>query len=116
MIVMAAQDSVAFGGRGEARLGARDANHVALGLEYLASVGADGYFRLGWGTVPRLPMAATVEITNLPASNDDVAVRLYYDIGYEVYHGVRLNLRAGYAARSQSHAGFTGGGGASVEF
>jgi hypothetical protein len=116
MIVMATAEGFAVGGRGEARLGSRDASHVALGAEYLADVGANGFFRLGWGTVPKLPMSATVEVTNLPASHRDTGVRLYYDVGREVAPGVRLGLRVGYAARNQSVAGFTGGAGAAVEF
>ena len=54
MMVMATQTGFAVGGRGEARLGVRDASHVALGVEYLADVGTNGFFRLGWGTVPQL--------------------------------------------------------------
>ena len=116
MMVMATQDGFAVGGRGEARLGDRDASHVAVGVEYLAAVGTNGFFRLGWGTVPHLPMSATVEITNLPAHTQATGVRLYYDIGREVAPGVRLGIRIGYAARNQSVAGFTGGAGAAVEF
>ncbi|HEY5946363.1 MAG TPA: hypothetical protein VIV40_12760 [Kofleriaceae bacterium] len=116
MIAMATAEGFAIGGRGEARLGARDASHVAIGAEYLADVGSNGFFRLGWGKVPRLPMSATVEVTNLPASNRATGVRLYYDVAREVAPGVRLGLRVGYAARYQSVAGFTGGAGASVEF
>ncbi len=116
MTVMATADGFAVGGRGEARLGARDASHVAVGAEYLADIGANGFFRLGWGTVPKLPMSATVEITNLPASHRDTGVRLYYDVAREVAPGVRIGLRVGYAARNQSVAGFTGGAGAAVEF
>jgi hypothetical protein len=116
MIAMATAEGFAVGGRGEARLGPREASHVAVGAEYLADTGASGFFRLGWGTVPKLPMAATVEITNLPASHRDTGVRLYYDIAREVSPGVRLGFRVGYAARTQSVAGFTGGAGASVEF
>jgi len=115
-IVFAAQDGFNPGGRLEARLGTLEGSHIALGGEYLASVGADGYFRLGWATVPHLPMAATVEVTNLPASNRDPGVRLYYDIGRDVGGGLRLGLRVGYAARTQQVAGFTGGAGATVEF
>ncbi len=116
MMVMATQDGFAVGGRGEARLGARDASHVAVGVEYLADVGTNAFFRLGWGTVPSWPMSATVEITNLPASDTDVGVRLYYDLSREIAGGVRLGARVGYAARNQSVAGFTGGLGAAVEF
>lgn len=116
MIVMATQQGFAVGGRGEARLGDREQSHVALGVEYLADVGSNGFFRLGWGTVPKVPMSATVEITNLPADYRPTGVRLYYDVAYEVAPGVRAGLRVGYAARNQSVAGFTGGAGAAVEF
>ena len=116
MIAMATPEGFAVGGRGEARLGARDASHVAVGAEYLADTGASGFFRLGWGTVPKLPMSATVEVTNVPASFSETGVRLYYDLGYEVATGFRIGGRVGYAARTQSVAGFTGGAGASVEF
>ncbi len=116
MIALATQDGFAVGGRGEARLGARDASHVAVGAEYLAEVGANGFFRLGWGTVPKWPMSATVEVTNLPASYRDTGVRLYYDVAREVIEGLRIGVRVGYAARNQSVAGFTGGAGAAVEF
>jgi hypothetical protein len=116
MIAMATAEGFAVGGRGEARLGAREASHVAVGAEYLADVGANGFFRLGWGTIPKLPMAATVEITNLPASHRETGVRLYYDVAHEVAPGLRLGVRVGYAARNQSVAGFTGGAGAAVEF
>jgi hypothetical protein len=116
MIVMATPAGFAVGGRGEARLGDRDQSHVAIGVEHLADVGTNGFFRLGWGTVPKVPMSATVEITNLPASYRDTGVRLYYDVAREVAPGVRLGLRVGYAARNQAVAGFTGGAGAAVEF
>jgi hypothetical protein len=115
-IVMATPSGFAMGGRGEARVGDREGSHVALGVEYLADVGTNGYFRLGWGTVPRLPMSATVEITNVPANYRDTGVRLYYDIAREIVPGVRVGLRAGYASRNQSSSGFTGGAGAAVEF
>ena len=52
-IVFAAQDGFNPGGRLEARLGTLEGSHVAIGGEYMASVGADGYFRLGWATQGR---------------------------------------------------------------
>jgi hypothetical protein len=116
MIVTADQEGFGAGGRGEARLGDRDASHIALGVEYLGPVGTNGFFRLGWGTVPKVPMSATVEITNLPASHRDTGVRLYYDVATEVAPGVRIGVRVGYAARVQSVAGVSGGAGATVEF
>lgn len=115
VLVMAAQQ-FELGARGEARLGSIDASHIAAGVEYLGSVGTAAYFRLGWGTVPRLPMSATVEVTNFPASYRAYGVRLYYDIAHELAPGFRLGLRVGYAARIEQVAGITGGAAASVEF
>jgi len=115
VLVMAAAQ-FELGARGEARLGSIDKSHIALGVEYLGSVGTAGYFRLGWGTVPQLPMSATVEVTNFPASYRAYGVRLFYDIAHEVAGGVRVGVRIGYAARIEQVAGFTGGAAASVEF
>ncbi|HEY4058793.1 MAG TPA: hypothetical protein VGM39_19400, partial [Kofleriaceae bacterium] len=115
-VVMATQSGAALGFRGEMRLGDRDASHVAAGIEYLADVGTSGFFRLGWGTVPGVPMAATVEVTNLPSDDKDIGVRLYYDIAHAVAPGVRLGIRVGYAARDQEHYGFTSGGNVVMDF
>lgn len=116
VIVMANQEGFQPGTRLETRLGVREGSHVAVGLEYLANVGTSGFFRLGWGTVPSAPMAATVEITNAPSSDRPTGVRLYYDISHAFDNGFRLGARVGYAARIQSTAGFTGGATASVDF
>ena len=114
--VMATQSGFQPGFREEIRLGVREGSHVAVGVEYLADVGTNAFFRLGWGTVPGLPMAATVEVTGLPDSSRHAGVRLYYDIAHALPNGVRLGARVGYAARNQAVAGFTGGANASVEF
>ncbi len=114
--VMATAEGFAVGGRVEGRLGMLEGNHVATGVEYMADVGVAGYFRLGWGTVPTVPMSATVEITNMPLSSRDTGVRLFYDIAREVGGGVRLGARVGYAARTQQVAGFTGGANVTVDF
>ena len=116
VLVMATQTGFKVGGRFEARLGVLDASHVALGVESMADVGTNGYFRLGWGTVPGLPMAATVEVTTMPDNVRSTGVRLYYDIARDVGRGVKLGLRVGYAARTQQVAGFTSGANAAVDF
>ncbi len=115
-LFMANQSGVAVGGRGELRVGVADANHLALGVEYQESVGAAGYFRLGWLARPRLPMAATVEVTDLPASLRATGIRLLYDVFYPLPSGLRLGLRAGYAARDQRIGGPTAGLSASYDF
>lgn len=115
-LFMANQGGVAVGGRGELRVGVADANHLALGVEYQEKVGTTGYFRLGWLARPRLPMAATVEVTDLPASLRAAGVRLIYDVFYPLPSGLRLGLRVGYAARDQFIGGPTGGLSASYDF
>ncbi len=115
-MVLATQTGFSVGGRAELRVGVRDATHVATGVEHMADVGTSGFFRFGWGTVPRVPMSATVEITQLPASSARAGVRLYYDIGLQLQEALRLGVRAGYAARDQDRGGFTGGASAIVDF
>lgn len=110
------QESFALGARGELRAGVADGNHVALGFEYMDQVGTSGFFRLGWATVPRLPMAATVEVTDLPNSVRATGVRLVYDIFYPMPTGLRLGARVGYAARDQIIGGPTAGASASFDF
>lgn len=115
-MVLATQAGFNVGGRAELRVGLRDATHVAAAVEHMADVGTSGQFRLGWATVPRTPMAAIVEITNLPASHRPAGVRLLYDIGRDLAQGVRIGLRIGYTAREQQTRGFTTGANASIDF
>lgn len=114
--VLATQSGFALGGRGEIRVGVRDGTHVASGVEYMADVGTAGFFRFGWGTVPKTPMSATVEITKVPASSSDTGVRFYYDISRQVSDALRLGIRMGYAARNQELGGVSGGAQAVVDF
>lgn len=116
MMVMATKSGFGVGGRGELRFGDRDGSHIAVGAELLQDVGANGFVRLGWGTVPGFPMAATVEITDFPVSNEPTGVRLYYDVAHQIADGLRLGLRIGYAAREAQVAGITGGLAATMDF
>jgi hypothetical protein len=108
-MVMATSEGFNIGGRGEFRLGYREATHVAVGAEVVADTGATGFFRLGWGTVPRFPMSATVEVTNLPATHRATGVRLIYDVYHPMDEGFTVGLRVGYQARDQLIGGVSGG-------
>ncbi|MEO6772745.1 MAG: hypothetical protein ABI467_06945 [Kofleriaceae bacterium] len=116
MMVLAATNGFGVGGRGELRFGDREGSHVAVGVEAIQYVGASGFFRLGWGTVPRFPMTATVEVTDLPATDRPTGVRLYYDVAHEVAAGLRVGGRIGYAAREEQVAGITGGFNLTADF
>jgi hypothetical protein len=115
-IVVANQDSAAPGGRAELRTGSIDSNHIAIGIEAISAVGTAGYFRLGWDTVPEVPMTATVEITDFPLSTRATGVRLLYDLYHPFPNGLRAGVRLGYAARDQRIGGPTAGLSASLDF
>jgi hypothetical protein len=115
-IVVANQEGAAPGMRGELRTGSIDGNHIALGFEYTKDVGSSGFFRLGWDTVPEVPMAATVEVTDYPAASRATGVRLIYDVFHPFPNGLRLGGRVGYAARDRRIGGATAGLSASLDF
>jgi hypothetical protein len=116
MMVMATQTGFSVGGRGELRVGVRDGTHVATGIEYMSDVGTNGFFRFGWGSIPKTPMAATVEVTKLPADTADLGIRFHYDLTRQISDTLRLGARIGYAARDQELGGITGGLQAIVDF
>jgi hypothetical protein len=115
-LVLATPEGFNVGGRGELRIGDGDRTHVGVGTELLVDVGYAGYVRLGWDTVPGLPMAATVEVTNFPAPHRAAAIRLVYDVNHPFKGGVRVGARLGYQARDQLIGGLTLGLNASLEF
>jgi hypothetical protein len=110
------QASFALGARGELRAGIADGNHLAIAVEYMADVGTIGSFRLGWASVPKVPMAMSVEVTDLPSSQRATGVRLLYDVFYPMPNGLRLGARIGYAARDQIIGGPSAGLSATYDF
>lgn len=115
-MALATPTGFGLGARGELRFGDEYGSHVALGVEAIADVGRATWFRLGWDTVDGFPMAATVELTDFPASHRATGVRLLFDIHHPFDSGLRLGARAGYQARDQQIGGATLGASASFEF
>lgn len=113
---MATKEGFNVGGRGELRFGVEDGSHVALGAELLADVGSSAFFRLGWDTVPELPMTATVEVLDYPADVRAAGVRLVYGIAHPFPGGLRLGARVSYQARDELVGGAGGGLNASMDF
>jgi hypothetical protein len=113
---MATQTGFNVGGRAELRIGDSEGTHLGMGLETIADVGTGGLVRLAWSTVPGFPMAATVEVTDFPASHRDTAVRLVYDVARPFPGGFRVGARVGYQARDQLVGGITLGLNTSLEF
>lgn len=76
-------------------IGDPDGTSLELAGEGVTGLGATGRLRLGWATVRRVPMGATIELTTFPT--DDVAgVRLLFDAAYEIYPGALIRLTGGY--------------------
>ena len=115
-MVQATPAGFSVGGRGELRFGEEDGSHVALGGEAIDEVGSAYFVRLGWDTVPYLPMAATVEVTDFPAPHRARGVRLVYDVAHPMPTGLRVGARLGYQARDQDIGGATLGFNAAFEF
>ena len=115
-MVMATPEGFRIGGRGELRLGREYGSHLAVGGEFVADTGSTGFVRLGWGTVPNMPMAATVEVTTLPASHRALAVRLVYDVARRFDGGLLVGARVGYQARDQLIGGVSAGVNVALDF
>ncbi len=115
-ILAATKVGFTAGARAELRLGSDIGSHVALGAELIKDAGSTGYLRLGWDTVPHVPMAATIELSNLPSAHRATAVRLIYDVGYPLDGGLRLGLRAGYQARDSAIGGLSLGANVALDF
>lgn len=116
VLIQATQTGFGFGGRGELRFGDETASHFAVGGEAITDVGSNVFVRLGWATVPRFPMAATIALTDYPSSHRAHGVRLIYDVAYELGHGVRAGGRIGYQARDEGIGGLSSGINATVDF
>jgi hypothetical protein len=52
----------------------------------------------------------------MPADDRPTGVRLIYDAYIPLREGLKLGLRAGYAARNQELGGITAGGGVTLDF
>jgi hypothetical protein len=115
-ILAATKEGFSPGFRTEVRVGPDLGSHVALGAEVLQEAGSTGYLRLGWDTVPRFPMAATIELTDLPSAHRATAVRLIYDVSYPLDDGLRLGVRAGYQARDSAIGGLSLGANMALDF
>jgi hypothetical protein len=71
---------------------------------YVSGLGGQFGTRVGWATVPRVPMGARVEITNFP-TKDDLGVRLLFDIGYQLTDEALVRFIGGYRGRTSLAGG-----------
>jgi hypothetical protein len=87
-----------------ALFGDRDGTEFELSGGFVSHLGARVGTRLGWCTVPRVPMGASIEVTSFP-SNEEYGVRLLFDIGYRFLGGLTVRAIAGYRGRTSLAGG-----------
>jgi len=109
------QNGFEIGGASQLVIGRLDRTTFTAGVEGITTLGATGRVRLGWMIAPRLPMGASVEVTGFPAG-EDAGVRLLQDLGYELYPGALLRVRAGYQSRTSIGGGPALGGDLALAF
>lgn len=108
-------DGFAMGIGGSVRIGPEEDTSLLVGGLHLGDVGQLYQLQLAWNTVPRLPMAAEVSVTNQPGvSLNDYGVRFAYEARYELTDWVQVGGRVGYQLRNINHNG--PGFGATVVF
>jgi hypothetical protein len=101
----------ALGVGGRIRIGRPYGSHAEIEAETTAGLGSAATLRLAWDTVPRFPMSAAVQVTNVPSG--PFGVRLLYTVDHELAEGFMLSAQVGFQARSAVGGGPTLGLGAS---
>ncbi len=86
-----------------ARIGNPAGTHFATQVDVIGDIGVRTDFRLHWDTVPNVPMALGLELTNWPSrEHASDAANLSYDIGYRFDGGAAVTARIGTAKRAKS--------------
>jgi hypothetical protein len=103
LVLGASDQGFVAGLGGVVRLGPMGGTHLAVKVEGIGDVGTRTDLRLHWDTVPNMPMALGIELTDWPASDDSGdAANLSYDVGYEFGTQWTLMARVGSAKRTAS--------------
>jgi hypothetical protein len=108
-------DNFDGGGGAQLTIGNDPGTHLALGGDYVTDVGGRGWLRLAWNTIPRVPMALTLELTNLPSLNG-ASGRVYFSATLRAGRHLAFDAQIGYATRDNGIGGPTAGLAASLEF
>lgn len=98
-------EGFAAGMGGRLRIGRPRGSRVELEAETISGLGSSGTVRLGWDTVPRIPMSAAVQVTSFPSGPS--GVRLLYRADLEVSEAFILGAMVGYQARISISGGPT---------
>lgn len=96
-----------------ARIGTPRGARVELGGETISGIGSTADFKLAWDTVPRVPMSATLVVTDVPSASTasgqslPVGVRVLYRADWEITDAVAVGAQVGYQARAAVGGGLS---------
>ncbi len=99
-----------FGGSVEMRLGKLAGTRLYGGFQATEHIGNEFWLRVAIAELARIPMEASVVVTDLPVGAD-YGVSLGYGIGWQASDLFALMLRVGWNARTINHSGLTVGTG-----
>lgn len=93
------------------RIGRIAGTRLEVGGELLQDAGDKGFLRFAWDTVPRVPMALTMEIDGWPDSTANPSgTRLFYEAGVELTSQLTLAGQVGRVTREDAvDSGWMGG-------
>jgi hypothetical protein len=100
-------EGFAAGVGGRMRIGRPRGSRVEIEAESTSGLGSSATLRLGWDTVPRVPMSAAVQVTSFPVG--PTGVRLLYRADFEVSDALTLGALVGYQGRVSIYGGPTVG-------
>jgi hypothetical protein len=100
-------EGFAAGVGGRLRIGRPHGSRLELEAETTSGLGSTATLRLGWDTVPRIPMSAAVQVTSFPVG--PTGVRLLYRADFEVSDSFTLGALVGYQGRVSIYGGPTVG-------
>jgi hypothetical protein len=104
-------DGLGYGLEGLLRIGPEQGANLQLGVGTTLDIGTSYSVRMGWTTVPRVPMAASVVVTDEPSGTDsDWGVRFAYTPRFELARWLAIEATVGYQLRNIHHQGPVFGG------
>lgn len=104
-------EGLGYGLEGLLRIGPEQGANLQLGVGTMLDIGTSYSVRMGWTTVPRVPMAASVVVTDEPSGDDsDWGVRFAYSPRFELARWLAIEATVGYQLRNIHHQGPVFGG------
>jgi len=116
LILGATDTQIALGGAGRVRIGPELGAHVALGAEYVPSLGYVANLRLQWHTVPHVLMAATLVSTSWPRTERSDGSGILLETLFPVGRKWRLGLEGGYIGRRDNRGSVAGSASFAYEY